>query len=77
MFSRLGQGLRVRVRSTEAGQRGRRVAKMAAAPGVTMHSGSPARELTLAVQQGGNQTHGDRVKPEDVTGRITSRAAAL
>ncbi|XP_076008153.1 mediator of RNA polymerase II transcription subunit 1 [Genypterus blacodes] len=40
---------------------------MAAAPGVTMQSASPARELTLSVQQAGNQTHGDRLKPEDVT----------
>ncbi|KAF7665401.1 hypothetical protein LDENG_00143990 [Lucifuga dentata] len=40
---------------------------MAAAPGGTMQSASPARELTLSVQQGGNQTHGDRAKTEEVT----------
>ncbi|KAG8008673.1 Mediator of RNA polymerase II transcription subunit 1 [Nibea albiflora] len=41
---------------------------MAAGPGVSMQSGSPARELSsLSVQQGGNQTHGDRNKPEEAT----------
>lgn len=42
---------------------------MAAGPGVSMQSGSPARELSLSVQQAGNQTHGERVKPEDITGK--------
>lgn len=44
---------------------------MAAGPGVAMQSGSPARELSISVQQGGNQTHGDRVKTEEVTGKNT------
>lgn len=42
---------------------------MAAGPGVSMQCGSPARELSLSVQQGGPQTHGDRVKPEEATGK--------
>ncbi|CAK6956668.1 mediator of RNA polymerase II transcription subunit 1 [Scomber scombrus] len=51
---------------------------MAAGPGVSMQGGSPARELTLSVQQAGNQTHVDRVKTEDVTeAEKQSRMAAL
>ncbi|GLD62884.1 mediator of RNA polymerase II transcription subunit 1, partial [Lates japonicus] len=51
---------------------------MAAGPGVSMQSGSPARELSISVQQGGNQTHGDRVKTEEVTeAEKQSRMAAL
>lgn len=42
---------------------------MAAGPGVSMQNCSPARELSISVQQGGNQTHGDRVKTEEVTGK--------
>lgn len=41
---------------------------MAAGPGVSMQSGSPARELSLSVQPAGNQTHGERIKPEESTG---------
>lgn len=47
---------------------------MAAGPGVSMQSCSPARELSVSVQQGGNQTHGDRVKTEEVTGKNATRA---
>lgn len=43
--------------------------KMATGPVVSMQSGSPARELSVSVQHGGNQTHGDRIKPEDATGK--------
>ncbi|XP_035517561.1 mediator of RNA polymerase II transcription subunit 1 [Morone saxatilis] len=51
---------------------------MAAGPGVSVQSGSPARELTLSVQQGANQTHGDRSKPEETTeSEKQSRMAAL
>lgn len=50
---------------------------MAAGPGVSMQSGSPARELSLPVQQAGNQTHGDRVKAEEVTGRNMARVITL
>ncbi|CAI5658793.1 unnamed protein product [Oreochromis niloticus] len=51
---------------------------MAAGPGVSMQSCSPARELSISVQQGGNQTHGDRVKTEEVTeAEKQSRMAAL
>lgn len=46
---------------------------MAAGPGVSMQSGSPARELSLSVQQAGNQTHGDRGKAEEVTGKNMPR----
>lgn len=46
---------------------------MAAGPGVSMQGGSPARELTLSVQQAGNQTHVDRVKAEEVTGKTMTR----
>lgn len=42
---------------------------MAAGPGVSMQCGSPARELSLSVQQVANQTHGDRTKPEEATGK--------
>lgn len=42
---------------------------MAAGPGVSMQGGSPARELSLSVKQGGNQTHGERIKSEEVTGK--------
>lgn len=42
---------------------------MAAGPGVAMQSGSPARELSLSIQQAGSQTHGDRIKPEEATGK--------
>ncbi len=45
---------------------------MAAGPGVSMQSGSPARELSLSVQQGGSQTHGERIKPEEVTGETVT-----
>lgn len=41
---------------------------MAAGPVVSMQCGSPARELSLSVQQGGNQIHGDRGKSEETTG---------
>lgn len=41
---------------------------MAAGPGVSMQSGSPARELSISVQQGSSQTFGERLKTEDVTG---------
>lgn len=47
---------------------------MATGPGVSMQSCSPARELSVSVQQGGNQTHGDRVKTEEVTGKNATRA---
>uniref|UniRef100_A0A3Q1KD49 Mediator of RNA polymerase II transcription subunit 1 n=1 Tax=Anabas testudineus TaxID=64144 RepID=A0A3Q1KD49_ANATE len=51
---------------------------MAAGPGVSMQSASPARELSLSVQQAGNQTHGDRAKTEEVTeAEKQSRMAAL
>ncbi|XP_041830067.1 mediator of RNA polymerase II transcription subunit 1 [Melanotaenia boesemani] len=40
---------------------------MATGPGVTLQSGSPARELSISVQQGGNQTLENRVKPEEAT----------
>lgn len=43
---------------------------MATGPGVSLQTGSPARELSISVQQAGNLTLGDRVKPEDVTGKI-------
>lgn len=52
-------------------------ATMAAGPGVAMQSGSPARELSLSVQQAGSQTHGDRIKPEEATGKNTTRALSL
>lgn len=42
---------------------------MAAVSGVSMQSGSPARELSVSLQSGGNQTHGERPKPEEVTGK--------
>ena len=41
---------------------------MASGPGVSLQSGSPARELSNAGQQGANQTVADRIKTEDVTG---------
>jgi len=41
---------------------------MATGPGVTLQSGSPAREFSVTVQQGGNQTLENRGKTEDVTG---------
>lgn len=41
---------------------------MAAGPGVSMQCASPARELSLSVQHGTNQTLGDRLKPEETTG---------
>ncbi|KAL6094955.1 med1 [Pungitius sinensis] len=51
---------------------------MAAGPGVAMQSGSPARELPISVQQGGNHVHGDRIKSEEVTeSEKQSRMAAL
>lgn len=50
---------------------------MAAGPGVAMQSGSPARELPISVQQGGNQVHGDRIKSEEVTGKNATRALIL
>lgn len=50
---------------------------MAAGPGVAMQSGSPARELSLSVQQAGSQTHGDRIKPEEATGKNVTRALSL
>ncbi|XP_038128567.1 mediator of RNA polymerase II transcription subunit 1 [Cyprinodon tularosa] len=40
---------------------------MAAGPGVSLQSGSPAREPSISVQQGSNQTFGDRTKTEDIT----------
>ncbi|KAM8877277.1 mediator of RNA polymerase II transcription subunit 1 [Synchiropus picturatus] len=50
---------------------------MAAGPGVSMQ-GSPLTEPVLSVQQGGNQTKGDRIKTEDVTeAEKQSRMAAL
>lgn len=45
---------------------------MAAVSGVSMQSGSPARELSVSLQSGGNQTHGERPKPEEVTGKNTT-----
>ncbi|XP_032430373.1 mediator of RNA polymerase II transcription subunit 1 [Xiphophorus hellerii] len=51
---------------------------MAAGPGVSMQSGSPARELSISVQQGSSQTFGERLKTEDVTeAEKQSRMAAL
>lgn len=50
---------------------------MAAGPGVSMQCGSPARELSLSVQQGGNQTHGERIKPEEATGKNVAHALVL
>lgn len=50
---------------------------MAAGPGVSMQSASPARELSLSVQQAGNQTHGDRAKTEEVTGTNTTSVTTL
>ncbi|XP_014847701.1 PREDICTED: mediator of RNA polymerase II transcription subunit 1 [Poecilia mexicana] len=51
---------------------------MAAGPGVSMQSGSPARELSISVQQGSSQTFGERIKTEDVTeAEKQSRMAAL
>lgn len=50
---------------------------MAAGPGVSMQSGSPAREVSLSVQQAGNQNHGDRIKFEEVTGKNVTRALIL
>lgn len=63
------------VRKPGWGKRGnRKWVTMAAGPGVTMQSGSPARELSLSIQQGGNQAHGERIKPEEVTGKNVTRA---
>lgn len=45
---------------------------MAAGPGVSMQCASPARELSLSVQHGTNQTVGDRPKPEETTGKNTA-----
>lgn len=50
---------------------------MAAGPGVSMQSGSPARELALSVQKAGSQTHADRAKSEEVTGKNTARVMTL
>ncbi|KAK1881645.1 Mediator of RNA polymerase II transcription subunit 1 [Dissostichus eleginoides] len=51
---------------------------MAAGPGVSMQSASPARELCLSVQQAGNQTHGERIKSEEATeAEKQNRMAAL
>lgn len=50
---------------------------MAAGPGVSMQCGSPARELSLSVQQVANQTHGDRTKPEEATGKNVIYALVL
>ncbi|KAK5881312.1 hypothetical protein CesoFtcFv8_022127 [Champsocephalus esox] len=51
---------------------------MAAGPGVSMVSASPARELSLSVQQAGNQTHGERIKSEEATeAEKQNRMAAL
>lgn len=47
---------------------GSRKETMAAGPGVSLQSGSPARELSISVQQGSSQTFGERTKTEDVTG---------
>ncbi|KAM4623471.1 mediator of RNA polymerase II transcription subunit 1 [Polymixia lowei] len=50
----------------------------AAVSGVSIQSSSPARELTLSVQQGSSQTHGDRAKTEEGTeAEKQSRVAAL
>lgn len=45
---------------------------MATGPVVSLQTGSPARELSISVQQVGNQTLGVRVKSEDVTGAVQS-----
>lgn len=45
---------------------------MATGPVVSVQSGSPAGELPISVQQGGNPTIIDRVKADDVTGAIYS-----
>ncbi|KAM9425402.1 mediator of RNA polymerase II transcription subunit 1 [Pholidichthys leucotaenia] len=51
---------------------------MSSGPGVTMASGSPARELAISVQQGGSLPHGERVKTEEITeAEKQSRKAAL
>lgn len=50
---------------------------MAAGPGVSMQCGSPAREHSLSVQQGGAQVHGDRIKPEEATGKNMTRSLIL
>lgn len=55
--------------TSKRGSRNTERGTMAAGPGVSMQSGSPATELSLSVQQGANQTHGDRVKTEEVTGK--------
>lgn len=59
-------------REGEAGKPKRGAGTMAAGPGVSIQGGSPARELTLSVQQAGNQTHVDRAKTEEVTGKNTN-----
>lgn len=61
-------------RNLKRGSRSGAGGTMAAGPGVSMQSCSPARELSVSVQQGGNQTHGDRVKTEEVTGKNATRA---
>lgn len=43
---------------------------MASGPGVSLQSGSPARELSSSGQQGATQTLADRIKTEDVTGAV-------
>uniref|UniRef100_A0A665T6D2 Mediator of RNA polymerase II transcription subunit 1 n=1 Tax=Echeneis naucrates TaxID=173247 RepID=A0A665T6D2_ECHNA len=51
---------------------------MAAGPGVSMQSGSPAGELSVPIQQPGSQPHGDRTKTEEVTeAEKQSRMAVL
>lgn len=45
---------------------------MAAGPGVALQCDSPARELSLSVLQGSNPIHGDRTKPEESAGNITT-----
>lgn len=47
-----------------------RTGTMATGPVVSVQSGSPAGELPISVQQGGNPPIIDRVKAEDVTGAI-------
>lgn len=41
---------------------------MAAVPGVSMQCASPAGELSMSAQHGGNQTQAERPKPEEGTG---------
>lgn len=50
---------------------------MAAGSGVSMPSGSPAKELSLSVQQAGNPIHGDRAKTEEVTGKNVTRSITM